>query len=90
MNDLLSEPPIALTKLAQREGVNCCTTYRWWKVGIKSIRLETYMRAGRRVTSLPAFERFCQRVTVAKMEANYSIARHRVNERPKFVQQKMS
>ncbi len=63
MIDLLSEPRISLTDLAKREGVNCCTVWRWANRGVKSVRLETYSRGGRRFSTFPAFQRFCERVT---------------------------
>ena len=62
MNDLLSESRITLTDLAKREGVNCCTVWRWANRGVKSIRLETYSRGGRRFTTLPAFERWIAKI----------------------------
>jgi hypothetical protein len=65
MFDLLNEPRISLTELAKREGVNCCTVWRWAGRGVRSIRLETFSRGGRRFTTLSAFDRFCQRITVA-------------------------
>jgi hypothetical protein len=67
MHDILTESRISLTKLAQREGVNVCTTWRWASRGVAGIRLETYSVGHRRFTSSPgAFERWVQKVTEAK------------------------
>jgi Protein of unknown function (DUF1580) len=65
MHDLLNEPRMSLADLAQQEDVNCCTVWRWANRGVKGIRLETFSRGGRRFTTLPAFARWCERVTAA-------------------------
>ena len=43
--------------------VNISTVHRWRLKGIRGIRLETMLRAGRRVTSRQAMARFFARIT---------------------------
>ena len=41
------------------------TWWRWWRVGVKRIRLETVVCGGRRYTTAEAVIRFFHRVTIA-------------------------
>ena len=63
----LSETLITLTQAAQmlpgRPHVS--TLWRWYRRGIRGVRLETYVLAGRRFTSVEALERFAAATTAA-------------------------
>lgn len=65
MSDLLSEQRISLAGLARELEVSPPTIWRWWKKGIRGIRLETYMQGGRRQTTREAHARFVDRTTAA-------------------------
>jgi Protein of unknown function (DUF1580) len=56
--DLLSEVPVGLAELAREEGVSPATVGRWARGGVRGIRLESYLRGGRRVSSREAVRRF--------------------------------
>jgi transposase len=58
MLDLLNETRISLRDLAQREGVHVSTAWRWLSRGVKGARLPSYVRAGRRYTTVEAFQRW--------------------------------
>lgn len=62
---LLAERKLSLTDLAQREGVNVCTCWRWAKRGVRGVKLETYNVGGRRWTTEEAFARFVEGTTAA-------------------------
>lgn len=63
--DLLAETRLSFGQLARQEGVNPTTVWRWAARGVKGVRLETYLRAGRRFTTKEAFARFCAATTAA-------------------------
>jgi hypothetical protein len=60
---LLTEQKLSLNNLAQREGVNVSTAWRWVLRGVRGIRLESYCAGGRRYTTEPAWVRFCEATT---------------------------
>ncbi len=65
--DLLNEPRISLTDLAQREKRNVCTVWRWTTRGVAGVRLESFAIGHHRYTTSPgAFERWVAAVTSAK------------------------
>jgi Protein of unknown function (DUF1580) len=57
---LLTEDRLSLTELAQAEGVDVSTCWRWVQRGVGGIKLETFVRGGRRFTTRQAFARFCE------------------------------
>ncbi len=66
MSGLLEERRLSLTELAQREGVNATTIWRWTLRGVRGgIRLESFIVGGRRYTTEQAFTRFVERITAA-------------------------
>jgi hypothetical protein len=62
MCDLLSEPRISFTKLAQREGVHVVTVWRWSLRGCKGHVLESFSVGGRKFTTEPAFRRWVSNI----------------------------
>ena len=44
---------------------NASTVWRWYKIGVKGIRLETVVVGSRRYTSREAIQRFLERTTAA-------------------------
>lgn len=49
------------------------TVRRWVKVGVRGIRLESKVMGGKRVSSLPAVDRFMDRLTqLEDLEAGFS------------------
>lgn len=58
MSSILHEKRLSLTTLAQREGVNVATVWRWTTKGARGAKLETVCVGGRRFTSDEAFARF--------------------------------
>lgn len=61
--DLLAESPrLTLTQLSRREGKAVSTAWRWSLRGCRGVRLETFLHAGTRCTTGPAFERFIARI----------------------------
>jgi len=42
------------------------TLWRWYRRGVRGVRLETVVVGGRRFTSRAAIERFIERTTVAR------------------------
>lgn len=71
---LIDEPLVSLgqaTKLPvmprrrKNKKPNISTVWRWWKTGIKGIRLETIVCGGVRCTSEAAIRRFFERLTAA-------------------------
>lgn len=73
MFGIIAEKRLTLTKLAQREGVNTSTVWRWAQKGVRSIRLETFCVGGRRFTSEEAFARFVE-LTTAAAESERSVS----------------
>lgn len=57
---LISETRIAPIAVSRDEGVSLQTVYRWIHVGIRGIRLESYLRGGRRFTTTEAVARFVE------------------------------
>ncbi len=62
---LLSEKRLSLTELARRERVAPPTIWRWYKKGVRGVRLETFVVGNRRFTTEEAFGRFVERNTAA-------------------------
>lgn len=56
---------IPIGHLARKYQVDPATVYRWWKKGIRGVRLETVMVGGRRMVPDGADERFHAAVTAA-------------------------
>ena len=55
---LAAEQRISFTDLAHREGVSLSTVWRWSLRGCRGYRLESLNVGSRKVTTLPAYERF--------------------------------
>ena len=51
------------------------TLYRWWRRGVRGIKLETVVIGGRRYTSLEALQRFADRLSEATPTAPGNIVR---------------
>ena len=62
---LLSEQRLTLNQLAQQEGVNTSTTWRWALRGVRGVKLETFSVGARRFTTHEAFGRFVAGTTAA-------------------------
>lgn len=65
MPDLLDEDRLTLAELAQIEGVNICTVWRWAGRGVKGVVLETFSSGAKRFTTKQARARFIERCTAA-------------------------
>jgi hypothetical protein len=65
MSDILNEQRLTLTELAQLEGVNACTVWRWTKRGVRGVKLETFSVGGKRFTTQEARARFAAACTIA-------------------------
>ena len=63
--NLLDEQRITLNKLAQKEGVNPSTVWRWSLRGVRGVKLETFSVGARRFTTVEAFGRFVDGTTAA-------------------------
>ena len=68
---LTNEPLLTLPVCAQQvkrngRAVATCTLYRWATNGIKGIKLETIQAGGVMCTSMPAVNRFFERLTAQK------------------------
>jgi hypothetical protein len=70
--DIGNEQLIRLTDLSSRipphngKRLALQTVYRWSLHGCKGVRLETVQLGGTRFTTLEAFQRFCDALTVAR------------------------
>jgi hypothetical protein len=60
-----TETRISLAALAEREGVDQSTAWRWARRGVRGIVLENFVIGGRCFTSEEAFARFVQATTAA-------------------------
>ena len=77
MSNLLEEQRRS-TQLAQREGVNATTIWRWTLRGVRGgIRLESFIVGGRRYTTEQAFTRFVERITAAADSEQQSLRTNR-------------
>ena len=59
--DLANETPITLAKAAQTlpgGAVHVSTVHRWRMKGCRGVRLESFLRGGKRMTTREAIERF--------------------------------
>ncbi len=63
--NLLNEKRLTLNQLAQQEGVNTSTTWRWALRGVRGVKLETFSVGARRFTTHEAFARFVSGTTAA-------------------------
>jgi hypothetical protein len=67
--DLDRERPISFNEAAKYLPANArphtSTWWRWWKVGVKGVRLETVVCGGRRYTTAASVQRFFRRLTDA-------------------------
>lgn len=55
---LLSEERLTFAELARTQGVSPNTVWRWAKIGVRGIRLESFKNGGKRVTTRESFHRF--------------------------------
>lgn len=62
MTALLSEPRISFHDLARREDVHLSTVWRWALRGCKGHLLESFSIGGKKFTTLPAYERWLERI----------------------------
>jgi transposase len=60
---LLTEQKLSLNKLAQREGVNISTVWRWVQRGVRGVKLDSYSAGARRYSTEQAWVRFCEATT---------------------------
>jgi len=78
VENLLTEERISLTQLAQELNVAAPTIWRWWRKGIREVKLETYLLGGRRQTSRAAVTRFIER-TSASSDGERLVAKPQTN-----------
>ena len=69
MIDLSAEIPISLREAAQQAPVppHQSTLDRWWRRGVRGVRLETFLVGGRRFTTRAAMLRFIEATTAASL-----------------------
>ncbi len=64
---LLAEQPLTISQAAKtapgRPSVSTC--WRWAMKGVRGVKLESYVRGGRRFTTADALQRFIYRTTAA-------------------------
>jgi hypothetical protein len=65
MESLLAETRLTLADLAQGQGVNVSTVWRWTLRGVRGVVLESFSVGARRFTTVEAFQRFVERSTAA-------------------------
>jgi len=53
------------------------TVFRWWRHGVKGVKLETVLVGGRRFTSAEAIQRFIQRLSASTPVQRVEEKRHR-------------
>ena len=63
MDHLLRERRISFSALAQREGVNSSTVWRWSLRGCRGVKLESFSIGAKRFTTAEAFARFVEATT---------------------------
>ncbi len=65
--DILNEAVVSLTEAARilPTRPHCSTIWRWYRRGVRGIRLETAVLGGKRYTSKEAIQRFVERTTEA-------------------------
>jgi hypothetical protein len=56
------------------------TVIRWWRHGVKGVRLETVVVGGRRYTSFEAVQRFISRLNNPSDESNVPLPKQRQKE----------
>lgn len=63
---LYQETPLTLTEAAKTAPgrPHAATIWRWYRHGVRGVRLETFVRGGRRFTTVEALERFFRQTTV--------------------------
>lgn len=78
--DLLEETALPLKQLAKQEGVHISTAIRWTGNGVNGIPLESYRRAGKRVTTLEAVARWHVRLNAANQSTRVQPRTNRQRE----------
>lgn len=84
--DFKTETLIPLSKAGEElpGGRHLSTVNRWWRRGVRSVRLETVMVGGKRYTTREALHRFFAATTAASLTENGNAAPPSPPHQPKF------
>ena len=78
----MSGPSRSLTAVARERGVNPATTWRWWKKGVRGVKLQTFMMGGHRHTTDDALAQFFTAITAASSPDGDSVVSASTPARP--------